>query len=359
MAKVNMRDVAKRARVSHMTVSRVLQNGGKVRPETRARVLRAAEELDYRVNPMVRAYAQHLRSGKGRELRANLGWVGGHGEVMGDEAVAWVNACRDAVRRRAEEEGFSISDLSRQHAEMKESAFVRMLQARGIQGLVLADDAMPRGIQFAPDNFAVVAIGTGSSRLPVHRIVPDHQEDLHTVFDHLLRMGYRRIGLYQHSPLLSPAAKVRQSAFLLEQFRLPGHERISPRQGDAFGSNPHAATAGLLQWMERDNIEVLLIDNADLAAELKLAGLRIPDDLALVNVGMNPWPSGSLSGLRHRPEILGKVALDHLASLLLQNQRGLPEIPIKIAIPAAWHEGESLPVRSTQSLAQKTAAPFA
>src|SRR3954469_4333960 len=44
---MKLEDVAKRARVSTATVSRVLNNADRVRASTRARVLRAVEELNY------------------------------------------------------------------------------------------------------------------------------------------------------------------------------------------------------------------------------------------------------------------------------------------------------------------------
>ena len=49
-----MADVARRAGVSHQTVSRVLNNHPSVRPDTRARVLKAIEELGYRPNAAAR-----------------------------------------------------------------------------------------------------------------------------------------------------------------------------------------------------------------------------------------------------------------------------------------------------------------
>ncbi len=47
---VTIRDVARRAGVSPSTASRALNGKGRMRPETRARVLRAAKELGYRPN---------------------------------------------------------------------------------------------------------------------------------------------------------------------------------------------------------------------------------------------------------------------------------------------------------------------
>ena len=50
-------DVASAAGVARVTVSRVLNNGANVRPETRERVLRAVEALGFSVNQKARALA--------------------------------------------------------------------------------------------------------------------------------------------------------------------------------------------------------------------------------------------------------------------------------------------------------------
>src|ERR671938_1279400 len=50
-----MADVARTLGLSHQTVSRVLNDHPSVRPDTRARVLKAIEDLGYRRNPAARA----------------------------------------------------------------------------------------------------------------------------------------------------------------------------------------------------------------------------------------------------------------------------------------------------------------
>lgn len=53
----NIYDVARLAKVSHQTVSRVLNNNSSIRPETKTRVLKAMETLGYRPNQAARALA--------------------------------------------------------------------------------------------------------------------------------------------------------------------------------------------------------------------------------------------------------------------------------------------------------------
>ncbi|MGH9608902.1 MAG: LacI family DNA-binding transcriptional regulator, partial [Bryobacteraceae bacterium] len=61
---MNLEEVAKLAKVSTATVSRVLNDVGPVKKSTRARVLKAAEELKYHPN----LHARTLAGGKSRTI---------------------------------------------------------------------------------------------------------------------------------------------------------------------------------------------------------------------------------------------------------------------------------------------------
>src|SRR5271165_7555318 len=61
---MNLEEVARRAKVSTATVSRVLNNASLVKGTTRARVMRAVEELKYHPN----LHARSLAGGKSRSI---------------------------------------------------------------------------------------------------------------------------------------------------------------------------------------------------------------------------------------------------------------------------------------------------
>src|SRR6202021_1837993 len=61
---MNIKEVAKRAKVSTATVSRTINNSDKVRPATAARVRKAIEELNFYPN----THARTLVSGRSRML---------------------------------------------------------------------------------------------------------------------------------------------------------------------------------------------------------------------------------------------------------------------------------------------------
>src|ERR1041385_2080220 len=61
---MNLEQVARRAKVSTATVSRVLNNASVVKTSTRVRVMKAIEELKYHPN----LHARHLAGGKSRTV---------------------------------------------------------------------------------------------------------------------------------------------------------------------------------------------------------------------------------------------------------------------------------------------------
>ena len=103
-----MREVAARAGVSHITVSRALRNDTRVAAGTRARVLAAAEALGYKPNPLVNAYAAHIRRSKGIAPSCNLGWLSATPERHKAGHFAWVRPYLRGALERATALGFAL-----------------------------------------------------------------------------------------------------------------------------------------------------------------------------------------------------------------------------------------------------------
>lgn len=82
-----MADVARLAGVSHQTVSRVLNDGPSIRPQTRERVLRAVEQLGYRRNTAARALVTR-RSGNIGVITVDTAHYGPATALLGVEQAA-------------------------------------------------------------------------------------------------------------------------------------------------------------------------------------------------------------------------------------------------------------------------------
>jgi LacI family transcriptional regulator len=68
MAKVNLKEVADKLRVSLSTASKALRDNYEISEETKKKVLKAADEMGYKANP----YAGHLRHQKNRMIAVTV-----------------------------------------------------------------------------------------------------------------------------------------------------------------------------------------------------------------------------------------------------------------------------------------------
>lgn len=174
----SLRDVAEAASVSLMTASRAVNDGERVAPETRARVLREAERLGYRPSQTARA----LRS---RESKL-IGLLTPN--VMLPVHIEIIQGARDVAAR----EGYRIF----LHVDVDEDSVLNPLSSDGdlIMGgprssllpELYSDPSRTVGLMSASPLEGVDTCGTNLLRASLE------------AFQHLLDRGYRRIGMIQH-----------------------------------------------------------------------------------------------------------------------------------------------------------------
>jgi DNA-binding LacI/PurR family transcriptional regulator len=173
--RIGVRDVAQLAGVSTQTVSRVLNNSASLREETRARVLDAMAELDYRPNNAARA----LGTATTRTLGVVATDVTLHGPTVAVAALA--TAARDAGRWIAT----AYADATDE--DSVEAALSHVL-GQGVDGIVLvAPHARTRD--------ALLNHSSGVPMVIMHGGPVDRQaEGTSLVVEHLVALGHRRIG---------------------------------------------------------------------------------------------------------------------------------------------------------------------
>jgi LacI family transcriptional regulator len=86
---------------------------------------------------------------------------------------------------------------------------------------------------------------------------------------------------------------------------------------------------------------VLTSHDGDLLRLLPDAGLRIPEDVAVVNVAAASAKRGE-TGIRESNEIIGSTAVKLLVSMLQHDERGVPIVPHQTTIDGRWIEGNTV-----------------
>jgi LacI family transcriptional regulator len=261
-------DVAARAGVSQPTVSLVLSGNPKARvsAETRARVVRAAEELGYRPNV--------LAQGLVRRRSFALGVIV---PDIGNPFFASVVSGAEKVASRA---GYAV--FLCQAGETSAEEHLLALRSRQIDGVII--DALG-AVGLAPESRAginVVLVDESSADLP--GIVSDAEHAGELAAQHLIALGHRRLAF------IGPAVDVR--AFKLRErgftrtLRAAGapieSERL--RRAPATVAGGMSAMRALLALRPRPTAVFCANDLAALGAlkSCAMARVDVPADLSIV-----------------------------------------------------------------------------
>jgi len=176
-----MGDVALLAGVSHQTVSRVVNDHPHIRPETRARVRRAIDQLGYTPNTAARALVRG-RSGM-------VGIVTASGSSFGPRSV------QHAVGAAARDAGFAVASIDLAEVTREAlSAAVDDLTRIGVEGVVVVagHDAAVDIARSRPGELPVVVVEGDLSRTPM-AVGVDQAAGAIAAVEHLIGLGHRRI----------------------------------------------------------------------------------------------------------------------------------------------------------------------
>jgi LacI family transcriptional regulator len=186
-----IRDVAKLAGVAPITVSRVLNNSGYVKAETRRRVEQAAAELHYIPNMLAHSFRSHRTN--------TLALV-----VTDITNPFWTTVAR-GVEDVASAAGYSVFYCNTDENEAKQAHYLAALLRRRVDGVLLA----PASSDGAPvqaliqQKVGVVVLDRRVEGVAVDTVRGDSAGGAYLLVRHLTELGHRRIALLSGPPGLS------------------------------------------------------------------------------------------------------------------------------------------------------------
>lgn len=286
-------DVAKAAGVARVTVSRVLNNGANVRPETRERVQRAVEELGFSVNRQARALASGIAGqimlihAHSPELEPNSYYNSGLelGALRGCSSLGL-----DLVTRAIDP-----------HDEARSQLIASIVERERPAGLILSpplSDDLPFIKAATRGGSRIVAVSAGEgARASVSAVGIDERAGGYAIGKHLTSLGHSGFGFIKGPPE-HRAAALRYDGFL-SAIREAGVDREPwTATGDfTFKSGVEAAERLLHNDIAR--VTALACANDDMAAGVMLAihraGLDIPAAISVTGFDDTPmseivWP---------------------------------------------------------------------
>ena len=306
-------DVARLAGVSQATVSYVVngRRNGKARisDETRERVTAAMAELGYVPNDTARSLRRQ-RTDRVCVLVSRLG-------------SPYVDAMVDDIQRAVAGHGFSTV-IAVGGAPERERQVLEQLHRRLADGAIVDAPSVDTAAlaRLASANVAIVALS--------NHLEPDGFDVIRTTeaaacdeaMDHLLARGHRRIAFLRHAADPGvPDPRFDSYRRALAAAGLPLDEGLI-RSGAA---SRHEAYGVASELLEREERPTAIFSSSDIGAlsaiwAAEAAGLRVPDEVAVLGVGN--IPEGAIA----RPPLttVGPEAIDFagVADLLLSRLAG-------------------------------------
>ncbi len=329
------------AGVSIMTVSRVLRNSPHVAPATRAAVERAVKRTGYRPDPQVARLMARVRSHRRTGVASVIAVVRDDSPDDALHDVAYQYVAIDDIRRRAEQHGYRAEEFFLGRGGITARRLEQILAARGIEGLLMSPQSSRNiGHEFDYSRFASATFGYGLQSPALHRVSTNMTRGIHLAAAELAARGYQRIGLAITQWVNHRSDSTYSGAMLNFQQSLPARQRVPVL---LFPENNLAREASIFcAWVKRHRPDAIISFDSYVPDWLtKKLGLRIPEDVALIVHDWNPQRS-QFAGIHHQRPHVAAAAVDLVATQLMQNERGVPNVPRQILIPPSWIEGATV-----------------
>ncbi|MEH0474348.1 LacI family DNA-binding transcriptional regulator [Streptomyces sp. B21-097] len=298
-------DVARRAGVSAMTVSRVLNERPGVGDDTRARVSAVAAELGYRPNRL----AQALVTGRSQVLSV----------VSFDTAQYGPAATVLGVEQAARQAGYAVQITTLRSGDpLPARAVVEGLVSQAVAGLVLAapHDWTAQALRHLPADRPAVALDVDIEQEGVPVIGLEQTTGARQATEHLLALGHDTVW-HVAGPSSRPSARARERAWrdaLVAADRTPPH----PLRGDWSARSGYEQGRRLA---DMPGVTAVFAANDQMALgvlrALREAGRDVPGDVSLVGYDDIPeaeyvWPP--LTTVRQDFGEAGRCALEVLVA---------------------------------------------
>ena len=198
---MSIRDVAKRARVSIATVSRVVNRIPTVDPALAKRVWRAVEEVGYVPNPQARS----LVSGRSRML----------GLIVSEITNPFFPELVQEFENIAVAQGYEVMIGSTNYDPERTESIIRRMLQRNVDGVAVMTFGVEEDLvkRLVESEFPLVFVDAGPDLPNIRVLKVNYGEGIREAVQHLAALGHREIAFIS-GPLRLRSAVARRDAFV-------------------------------------------------------------------------------------------------------------------------------------------------
>ncbi len=268
-------DIARVLNVSKMTVSRAINNHPEINPETRARILAAAQKMNYRPNQFARA------------LTSKHSYL--IGIVVPDLMHSYFAEICRGVESHARPAGYQNLICSTDEDARKELDEIEALWTR-TDGLIVASSLTAHEAKsyrrLLDEGGKIVLIDRVLDGLRCPVVTTDDVRVGLLGTEHLIKLGHKRIGHLRGTTASTSQGRLEGYKQAMSKARL----RVDKSLIHDCGFTESDGRAAMKEWIAKGNLPTAIFAANDPAAigameALNDAGLDVPKDVALVGAG--------------------------------------------------------------------------
>lgn len=306
-------DVAKIAKVSPTTVSRVLNNNPLVKQRTREKVLEVIEAMNY----VPHAAAKNLRQQKTMTI----------GVVVPDVKGSYYAEIIKGIQMKAHSEKYRVIICDTQNDKDIELEYLRLLTDRSVDGMILVATMLNNQevLGIVDRGYVVGVIGTNIKHPQVIKVNTDNVGAAKAAVTHLIEQGHRNI------VFLSGFAEAVDSFERLEGYlkALKEHEiPLRPELLENGNFNEHEGYNAMKRLREKGiDFSAVFAANDEMALGVyrycKEYGIAIPSQMAVIGFDDDrvcQYLTPPLCTIRQPKFQMGYTIADHMIKCLCEGQ---------------------------------------
>lgn len=273
MKHITIKDIARSLCISVSTVSRALTDDKNIRRETREAVLREAERLGYRRNPV----AMNLKMGRTNTI----------GVIVPEMHTPYASQVIAGIQSVLYKNGQKVMIAESDENPERERENLQMMEDFMVDGMIVSMCSWRKNIdvyqRLAGEGMAIVFY----DRLPhgldnMSQVVVDDNNDSYFMTEHLIRLGRQRIAyLYGPDDIYNAVERGRGYREAMEKFHVYDPQLVV-RTGMTFADGAAAIDRLIADGKEFDAVYAFT-DTLAIGAmnRLREHGRRVPEDVAV------------------------------------------------------------------------------
>lgn len=324
-----MEDVARAAKVSRATVSRVLSNYPSIKPETRSQVMYWVRKLNYEPNLV----AQNLAGNNTNII----------GVLFSDLSNPLYASLVTAIIREAEKEGYSVIVGDAQRERAREANIISNFKRRRVDGIIVRPIGTPNAKLYQSVSLPMVSLYKKASR---KNLIISSEDGAQQVAHHFCNTGHTKIGYL--GPSSAPAGNDKLAGFRLglEEHGLPLYTVLECNQHET-AENQKAYEIISRYFDQHDPREITAwfahsdIAASDIIRALNERGVCVPRDVCVCGYNDTLLARKMIPSLSSVSSPLDEIARNAIALLLREIRHETEEETLNLSPQLIVRESSS------------------